>query len=268
MRNAWIVWVTLVGGCAGKGGPGPVTSQPAGGGFWDVLAVPGSRWVLHDSMAERDPSPELAISVADVRQLGDARVVRLAGTVRYEPEGEPEAVSGALSIDGAQWAVTPRGLWMLDRELDDAAITAALAAPPRWAAPPRDVDAPTGRYSHVMQQGDETVACIGEVPDLGDEDCPDVCGGGMCVAARGGIVELDAQWAPDPYAIYEQDGYRRAARPVIGMTPIVKMYTLGHDFSARMRPVLLPYFTHETRRASLRQRAAQCVTSARPHTMP
>jgi hypothetical protein len=210
VRTAWIASLALA-GCGARSAPAPTSSPPAvDTGFWDVLAAPESRWVLHDSMAEDSPPPELEIRVADVRRVRDARVVRLAGTVRYQPDSEPEAVTGSQSLDGAQWAIAPHGLWMLGAEDSDAAIATALAAPPHWASPPVELDPPSGRYSHLIRHEGETIACIGEVPDLGGEDCPDVCGGGMCIAARGGIVQLDAQWAPDPYAIYEQDAYRRA----------------------------------------------------------
>src|SRR5262245_30358828 len=150
MKVAWLASVALIVGCGGKPAPGPAPrTAAANAGFWDVLAVPESRWVLHDSMSKDDPPPELVIRVAAVRTLGDARVVRFTGSVRYRADGEPEPVTGAQSL-GAQWAVTPQGLWMLDGDADDAAIDAAVAGPPHWASPPAEVDPPTGRYMHVL----------------------------------------------------------------------------------------------------------------------
>jgi hypothetical protein len=211
MKNAWIA--VLMAACGGKGGTAPV-QQPkeTQGGFWDVLAVPGSQWVLHDSMSEDDPKPALTIRVAEVRQVGEARVVTLAGSVT-RGDGEAEEVTATPSIDGARWVVTPRGLWMFDADADDAAIRTAIAGAPHWLSPPVDVETQTGRYMNVTKIGDETVVCIGEVPDLGGEDCPDVCGGGMCISATAGIVQMDAQWAPDPYSVYEADGYQRFEGP-------------------------------------------------------
>jgi hypothetical protein len=213
MRNAWIVGLLVV-ACGGQGGKAPVEEpREAKGGFWDVLTVTGSEWVLQDSMAEEEPKPVLTIRVAEVRQVGEAKVVKLAGTVK-RGDGEAEEVTATQSIDGALWAVTPRGLWMLERDADDAAIARAVAGTPHWVSPPVDVEAHPGRYMNVTTSGDETVVCIGEVPDLGGEDCPDVCGGGMCVAAKAGIVQMDAQWAPDAYSVYEADGFQRFDGPM------------------------------------------------------
>jgi hypothetical protein len=211
MKKVFLLIALLAAGCPAKAGPGPATNTGGGAGggtFWDVLAVPGRRWVLHDTMVEEPPQPELVITVADVRTVGDAKIVKLAGTVQYTPDSEPEDQGTYVQILAAQWAVSPRGLWMLDGELDDAAIAAAIDGPPHWASPPVASDPETGRYAKIDDVKGEKVVCIGEIPDLGGEDCLEVCGGGMCVAEHGGIVQVDAQWSPDPYSIYEQDAYK------------------------------------------------------------
>jgi hypothetical protein len=210
MQKTWIVAsAVLLGACPGKDGkgpaPGPGGDEVATAGFFDVLAVPGASWSLTDSMSQEEPRQQLVVSVADVQAVGDAKVVGMKVTVRYDPESEPEEQAGS------RWAISPRGLWALDSEQDDAAVAAVLAGPPTWPSPPVEMDAETGPYLQVIELGGEHVACIGDIPDLEGEECPEVCGGGMCIAEKSGIVSIDGDWGPDPYAIYEQAGFERAA---------------------------------------------------------
>src|SRR5690349_6662292 len=150
MRSVSIVGLLLLAGCPGSKTTTPPPDNGGGGGdggpgFWHVLAVPGSTWVLHDSNAEYHSGSELTVSVAEVRQVAGADVVTLSYSVRYEADGDPE------NSGGSRWAVTPKGLWQLDDEADDAAIEAALQAPPTWPSPPVEHEAETGPYARIAE---------------------------------------------------------------------------------------------------------------------
>lgn len=160
-----------------------------GKGFWKVLVTPKATWVLHDTVV--DKSATVTIETYDVRKIGDADVARVRWTHRWS--GGQSDIGGGGKF--TQVAVTSAGLYLLDKDMDDAAVAKALAGKPSRSDPPKAYAGTKlnhGRYLTV----DEGTVCMGTGPEPGAGDCPDTCDGSVCMTAAG-IVSLDGTYAPN-----------------------------------------------------------------------
>jgi hypothetical protein len=145
----------------------------------------------------------LRVEAHEGRHLGTGEVVRLRWSIGGSPYlGAPTQV-----------AVDANVVHLLDASLEDADVLDALEATSPW--PRRAIPLPSqtrldGLYAHVWQSSGpnaETVVCYGEGPPTDAPPCEDVCFGELCIAERGGIVELSGRWAPDA-DVFSAPAYR------------------------------------------------------------
>jgi len=165
-------------------------------GFWRVLVQPGAKWVLQPHAEERMtvPSEKLTIETYDVRKIGDADVARLRWTAVDGKDSQPYD-DGADDLI-TQVAVTEKGVYLLRAEMDDAAVTAALARAPSRSDPPKAYKGTKrnkGRYLRIAELG---IVCMGWSHIQGDGECEERCEGEVCIAPTDGIVSIDGTYAP------------------------------------------------------------------------
>lgn len=171
----------------------------AGKGFWKVLVQPHAKWVLHRSDDDTGAAT-IEVETYDVRKVGGADVARLRWTYKNSA-GTATDMSDSPGVF-TQVAVTPAGLYLLDKSADDAKIQKALAGKPSRSDPPRPYKGTKlnhGRYLTV----DGGKVCMGTGPEPGAGDCPDDCDGAVCLTTSG-VVEIYGTYAPDE-GIYEAD---------------------------------------------------------------
>lgn len=170
--------------------PPPVDVWPAvlaGGGPWTLIGGDG-RTLLVEAYAPR--------------RLGTGEVVRLRFTLAGTPYTVPPT---QVASDGAV-------IHLLDETLEDADVVDALEATSPW--PRRAVPLPQqtradGLYATVWRgpaPPGETVVCYGEGPPPDAPDCEDICFSELCIAERGGVVQLSGRWAPEG-DVYSAAGY-------------------------------------------------------------
>ncbi len=174
-------------------------------GFWKVLVQPGARWVLAPHAEERGntPSEKITIETYDVRRVGDGDVARLRWTAVDGKDAQPYN-DGADNLI-TQVAVTEKGLYLLRADMDDAAVTEALAKAPARSDPPKAYKGTKrnqGRYLRVAELG---IVCMGWSHVEGDGECEERCEGEVCIAPTDGIVSLDGTYVP-------QDSYYLSAQ--------------------------------------------------------
>jgi hypothetical protein len=168
-------------------------------GFWNVLVKAGSKWVLHETIG--DKSSTITVETYDVRQVAGADVARLRWTLGSGRDKRDVGDSAAGRF--TQLAVTPRGLYLMDADMDDAKVTAALAKPPSRSDPPKAYKGTKQNHGRYLFIDDENTVCMGEGPEPGDGDCPDTCDGTLCISRTAGVVKLMGNWAPG-VTIYAQ----------------------------------------------------------------
>jgi len=169
-----------------------------GKGFWKVLVTPKAKWVLHRG-DEPDHSSSMTVETYDVRKVGTADVARLRWT--YRAKDFTRDMSGEQGTF-AQVAVTDAGLYLLEKDDDDAKIAKALAGKPSRSDPPKAYEGTKrnhGRYLKI----EDGVVCMGTGPEPGAGDCPDDCDGAVCMTTAG-IVQLYGTYSPDEF-IYDAD---------------------------------------------------------------
>jgi hypothetical protein len=174
------------------------TAGKVGKGFWKVLVTPKAHWVLHSTNADGGIST-ITVETYDVRKVGSADVARLRWTFRGATDDEARDFSGQEGAF-AQVAVTPAGLYLLDKDDDDAKIAKALGGKPSRSDPPKPYAGTTRNHGRYVTIEDGKV-CMGTGPEPGAGDCPDTCDGAVCMTTAG-IVEIFGTYAPD------QDIYR------------------------------------------------------------
>ena len=173
----------------------PRRKAPAGKvgkGFWKVLVQPHAKWVLHRSDDDAGTAT-IEVETYDVRKVGSADVARLRWTYRNNADTAQD-MSGSPGMF-TQVAVTPAGLYLLDKSDDDAKVQKALAGKPSRSDPPRPYQGTKlnhGRYLTV----DDGKVCMGTGPEPGAGDCPDTCEGEVCMTTRG-VVEVSGTYAPE-----------------------------------------------------------------------
>jgi hypothetical protein len=167
-------------------------TPPPAKGFWKILVKPGAKWVLapHVDEGATGLSEKVTIETYDVRKIGDADVARLRWT-----SGKDVYNDGADDLP-TQVAVTDKGLYLLRADMDDAAVTEALAKAPSRSDPPKPYKGTKrnhGRYLRVAELG---IVCMGWSYIQGDGECEDRCQGEICIAPTDGIVSFDGTYAP------------------------------------------------------------------------
>lgn len=165
-------------------------------GFWKVLVQPSAKWVLEPHAEEGTPAPsqKIVIETYDVRRIGDADVARLRWSAVDGKDVEPYN-DGADDLI-TQVAVTTKGLYLLRADMDDAAVTAALAKAPSRSDPPKAYKGTKrnhGRYLRIAELG---IVCMGWSHVEGDGECEERCEGEVCIAPTDGIVSLDGTYVP------------------------------------------------------------------------
>lgn len=178
MRIAWICCVVLA---MGSGVRAEV--KKPGKNFWKVLVTPKAKWVLHEANAEDAAAKSATVTVEtyDVRTVGKAQVARLRWTHK---DSESESTFGGGALQPTQVAVTAAGLYLLDAEMDDAAVAVALKKRPSRSSPPKAYKGTKqngGRYLTV--RGAEV--CMGWARLEEDGPCEDVCESEVCFTAAG-----------------------------------------------------------------------------------
>ena len=173
-----------------------------GKGFWKVLVTPKAHWVLHRT-DDMDITATVTAETYDVRKVGNADVARLRWTFASADPAQERDISDQDGLF-TQVAVTPAGLYLLDKSDDDAKILKVLAGKPSRSDPPKPYAGTKrnhGRYLTI----DKGVVCMGTGPEPGAGDCPDTCDGAVCMTSSG-IVGVFGTYAPDE-AIYASDEY-------------------------------------------------------------
>jgi hypothetical protein len=172
--------------------------KPLAKGVWKVLVKPGARWVLKGKTLFEE-TMSVVVETYDVRKIGDAEVARLRWT---KVAGDKKEDIGTSEWGRyTQVAVTDAGLYLLDKDMDDAKVAEALKRKPARSDPPKPYKATPkndGRYLRYSESPGGTVVCMGIEPPAGEDvDCEDVCYGEVCVHPTAGVVTLEGKYAPD-----------------------------------------------------------------------
>ena len=190
MRIVWIGCVVLA-----LSSPVRAEAPKPGKDFWKVLVTPKAKWVLRNPNAEDAAQKRATVTVEtyDVRTVGTAQVARLRWTHK-DDSGENTFGGGALQP--TQVAVTTEGLYLLAAEMDDAAVTAALAKKPSRSSPPKAYKGTRkngGRYLTI--RGVEV--CMGWAKLEEDGPCEDLCESEVCFTAADGVTSISGFDAPN-----------------------------------------------------------------------
>jgi hypothetical protein len=165
-----------------------------GPGFWNGLVKAGARWELTSPIGEGTVVAE----TYDVRPLAGAEVARLRWTFTGK-DGKKQDVGDSAAGRYTQLAVTPAGLYLLDADQDDAAVTTALAKKPARSDPPKPYG-PTeqnqGRFLDLIRTSWGPVACLGVGPVHDSEKPLRREFGLVCVSPSAGVVRIDGKWTP------------------------------------------------------------------------
>lgn len=198
MRIVWIgcVVLALTGGVYAEA-PKPATKAATkpGKDFWKVLVTPKAKWVLRNANAEDAAQKRATVTVEtfDVRTIGKAQVARLRWT---HSDDSGATTFGGGAMQPTQVAVTAAGLYLLDAEMDDAAVAAALAKKPSRSSPPK-------AYKGTKQNGGRYLAirgpevCMGWARLAEDGPCEDLCESEVCFTAADGVTSISGFDAPD-----------------------------------------------------------------------
>jgi hypothetical protein len=151
--------VVVVLGVIAAGGVRAEKKAPAKG-FWSVLVKAGAKWVLRETIG--DKTSTLTIETYDVRKVAGADVARLRWTLG---SGKDKRDVGD-SAEGrfTQLAVTSAGLYLMDADMDDAKVTAALAKPPSRSDPPKAYKGTKQNHGRYLLIEDDTTVCMGRAP--------------------------------------------------------------------------------------------------------
>jgi hypothetical protein len=199
MSPAWIAAVVALAASTAHADKKPVAKKkPFEKGFWKVLVQPNAKWVLHETIGDKST---LTVETYDVRKLGKADVARLRWTIGSGKDKHDVGDSGQGRY--TQLAVTADGLYLLDADMDDAKVTAALAKKPARSDPPKAYEGTTQNHGRYLTIPGDGTACMGEGPMPGAGDCPDTCDGTICISPTAGIVSLMGNYAPG-VSIFEQ----------------------------------------------------------------
>ena len=186
----------------GCGASGASSSQPRVRNA-SVISLPDSPWenVFVDAatftLQAGDPNgleapAILSGTVDELRQVGSARVARLAWTFS-DDDGPPHPYQA-----GPHYLVeSDRGIAFILADLTDEALQRLLDRPDFWMFPhptlEHPIDGPSGETASVTVNDGETTACYAvEMPACGGG----VCSSDVCVTSARGIVSLGGQWAP------------------------------------------------------------------------
>jgi hypothetical protein len=139
----------------------------------------------------------IVVETYDVRKVGEADVARLRWTLV-----DGKAKSELMTCGGCftQVAVTTAGMYILNREQDDAQVTEALKRKPSRSDPPKPYEATKqneGRYLNLTSKDpNDPVACLGAGLPPG-MDCEEgTCYGELCISAKQGVVSLEGNYTP------------------------------------------------------------------------
>jgi hypothetical protein len=161
-------------------------------GFWRALVSPKAKWLLQGQGA----GERLLVEAYDQRKLGNADVARLRWTL--ERGDDRQAVGDGNRGRYTQIAVTGQGIYLLDADQDDDAVTAALQRKPSRSDPPMPYEATSkneGRFLTLEQTKLGVVACLAQ-GSLPYQPWTVSKLGKLCVSPRHGIVEVVGVYAP------------------------------------------------------------------------
>ncbi len=161
--------------------------------FWKILVTPKAKWILFESDDTARKGATITVETYDVRTLGKAQVARLRWTHKVD-KSESSTIGGGV-LQPTQVAVTREGLYLLDADMDDAAVTVALKKKPSRSAPPKPYKGTKkngGRYLTV--HGGEV--CMGWAKLAEDGPCEDVCENEVCFDATRGVTSISGFDAP------------------------------------------------------------------------
>ncbi len=162
--------------------------------FWKILVKPNAKWVLKDS-DEKTGKESIIIETYDVRKVGDADVARIRWTY-IAVDGTKQDIGATESGKPTQVAVTAKGLFLLNKENDDAKVAERLKGKPSRSSPPKGYGGTKKNQGRYLAINDEGIVCMGEAPTEKDFQCEDVCDAWICISATAGITELAHRWAP------------------------------------------------------------------------
>ncbi len=166
-------------------------SKPPGKGFWKVLVQPNAKWTLRENS---DPPSTLVIETYDVRKVGAADAARLRWTL-IKPDGTKEDVSSTNEGRYEQVAVTPAGLYIMWKKMDDAKVAAYLENKPSRSDPPKPYKGTLQNAGRFLSIEDNGQVCYGQEQVKGD-GCDDNCNASICLSATAGIVSVFGVYAP------------------------------------------------------------------------
>jgi hypothetical protein len=194
MMMRWLGYLVVV-SCVLLSGAQAGGKKP-GKGFYKILVKPNAKWVMKKDTTMADQKKwKVVVETYDVRKVGEADVARMRWT---HTDGTADGTSD-LENDGlpTQVAVTEKGLYLLTKDMDDAKITATLAAKkPSRSDPPKAYKGTTvnlGRYLDIRKN----LVCFGSGPTPGAGECDDVCYGEFCIDGTEGIVSIEGTYAPN-----------------------------------------------------------------------
>ena len=98
--------------------------------------------------------------------------------------------------------MTSAGVYLLNADMDDAKVSAALKGKPARSDPPKEYRGGKqnhGRYRRF--EGGST--CMGEEPLPGDGPCADVCEAEVCISPTDGVISISGLAAPS-YSTWSQ----------------------------------------------------------------
>ena len=174
---------------------------PRAKGFWKILVKPKAKWVLHDTIASdaERKAATITIETYDVREVDGADVARLRWT---HAVGKERNDIGGGALKPTQVAVTSARVYLLNADMDDAKVSAALKSKPARSDPPKEYRGTKqnrGRYLRFEGDG----ACMGEEPLPDDGPCADVCESQVCISPTDGVISISGLAAPS-YSIWSQ----------------------------------------------------------------
>ena len=196
---------------------------PTEGAAWRAVVQPGACFTLKNvGVAGKagPPGDVLVIESYDVRRVDDAEVARLR--VTHATPTEQGGVSGLPDLP-QQLAVTSKGVWMLDRKVDDPGVTKALGKGPTYAADPRSQE-PTkaNKYAFVRKghnaKGD--VICVGR--DQPKPECTEACTSMVCFSVQSGVVLVEGAASPTGDTFVVDEALRPSFEPAPKGAPVAK----------------------------------------------
>jgi hypothetical protein len=164
-------------------------------GLWNTLLTKGAKWTLkNDHKGDSTDQPDsVTVTVANVHKVGTADVVDLD----YTFNGGNEEMRGE-SLAPTRFAITKKGVYVLDADASDEAIAKALKKKPFFAEPPKLSKFYKRKDGGAVQvpKGTKGAACF--VVGATDPSCGSApCYGYICLDATGIVGVSGDEWVLD-----------------------------------------------------------------------